>query len=285
MITLSEALRHARGVLPHQSEAEILLATLLKADRSFLIAHPEHEVSDELERDFLNCVERRAAGEPVAYILRKKEFFGLEFEVDSRCLIPRPETELVVETALEYIDMKAETSTPVRTLLDVGTGSGAIAVTLAKRVPLLHVTATDISSDALCVASANANKNEVGGRVEILQSDLLSAVSSRTFDIIVANLPYIGTEHFNFVEKEVAKFEPQVALFGGKDGLELYRKLFEQVKKLTNLPRMLLGEFGFLQREVLESILNEYFGSNAKISFRQDMALLDRIFIVDFEYA
>ncbi len=278
-------MRHARGVLPHQSEAEILLATLLKADRSFLIAHPEHEVSDELERDFLNCVERRAAGEPVAYILRKKEFFGLEFEVDSRCLIPRPETELVVETALEYIDMKAETSTPVRTLLDVGTGSGAIAVTLAKRVPLLHVTATDISSDALCVASANANKNEVGGRVEILQSDLLSAVSSRTFDIIVANLPYIGTEHFNFVEKEVAKFEPQVALFGGKDGLELYRKLFEQVKKLTNLPRMLLGEFGFLQREVLESILNEYFGSNAKISFRQDMALLDRIFIVDFEYA
>lgn len=255
---------------------ELLLAYVLGKDRAFLLSHSDETVPEDSLGRFYDLFGRMMAGEPVAYLLGKKEFYGLDFFVDQRVLIPRPETEHLVERILLSTPLLQKT---IR-ILDVGTGSGCIAVALAKHLPDAEVTGVDISAEALQVAKKNAEMHGVADRVRFIQSDILASVDG-FFDVVVANLPYIGEKRFSFVSKASVDYEPHVALFGGDDGLGLYRKFFEQLAAQSWRPRLLLGEFGFLQRDELESFFSEFF-PGVTLGFEQDYAHIDRMFVVEF---
>lgn len=266
---------------------EVILAHVLEKNREFLIAHPDFEIIQPVEERFWALFERFYDGEPVAYLTNKKEFYGLDFYVDKRVLIPRPETELLVDKVLEFAKQiesgkQKKISSKIK-ILDIGTGSGCIAISIAKNLPGAKVLATEISLEALEVARQNAKNHQVEDRVEFLQSDLLGAIvkQGRGFDIIVANLPYIGEKKFNFVSKEALKYEPNLALFGGENGLFLYEKLFKQLTDQSLQPKFLLGEFGFLQGEEMRALLNKFF-IQERWAILEDLALIERVFVVEF---
>ena len=285
-----QSVRLELGPNGDQLGAELLLAFVLdgdgakNVDRTYLMTHGDEELLDLRMQRFDGLFKRMMMGEPVAYLLGRKEFFGLDFFVDARVLIPRPETEHLVEKVLDYVRSFNSDSSAAESLriLDVGTGSGCIAVSLAKNLSAANVTGVDISVDALEVAQKNAQHNGVAARAEFFESDLLSAVE-KPFDIIVANLPYIGEKKFNFVSKSARDFEPHVALFGGDDGLQLYRKFFEQLSQKSWRPWLLLGEFGFLQKDELAELFSKFF-PQTKITFEQDLAHIDRLFMVEFPH-
>jgi release factor glutamine methyltransferase len=202
----------AAGVQSPRLDAEVLLAAAIGVDRAALIADPGRAIEPEAARAFQEYARRRVAREPVAYILGRKAFRRLELAVDPRVLIPRPETEHVVEAALD-IPHGAR-------VVDVGTGSGAIALALADERPDLRVVGTDVSADALAVARANGER--LGLAVEWLQGDLLEPVSGEV-DAVVGNPPYV--ESGSKLAPEIGSHEPAVALFGGQDGLDFYRRL------------------------------------------------------------
>ncbi|PIQ77788.1 protein-(glutamine-N5) methyltransferase, release factor-specific [Candidatus Peregrinibacteria bacterium CG11_big_fil_rev_8_21_14_0_20_46_8] len=275
MYTLSEILHEAQqdfGVAPLDSE--LLLARLLDIRREDIIAHPERPVTVMQRDDFLLDCQRRSRGEPLAYLLGFKEFYGLPLHVDRRVLIPRPETELLVDIARE---LAAGMSAPK--LCDVGTGSGCIAVALAKHLPHVRIIASDISDDALLVARKNVHLHGVVENVELVQSDLLEQFREHPFDGVVANLPYIGRLEHHLVGKDVMEYEPNVALFGGDEGTELIEKLFLHIAQLRHMPQWCIGEMGFLQKEKVEKIVRRYL-PHAVINFKQDLAGLDRVFII-----
>ncbi len=201
----------AAGIGTPQLDAQLLLAAALGVDRAVLFAHPERELSPDQARAFQASVRRRREREPIAYILGTKGFRRLELAVDRRVLVPRPETEHVVEAALG-LPQGAR-------VVDVGTGSGAIALALKDERPDLDVTATDVSAEALEVARANAKR--LGLDVEFVEADLLTGLGS--FDAVVANPPYVPDD--DTVMPEVARFEPHVAVFGGDEGLDLIERL------------------------------------------------------------
>lgn len=265
-------------------EAELLLTEILGVSREEVFAHPERVLLGEEYERFEELWSRIEAGEPLAYVLGHKEFYGLEFAVDSRVLVPRPETEHLVETVLELVRGKDGGDAMLEPrILDVGTGCGAIAVALAHALPKAQVFASDVSAEALEVAKFNAERilEEEGEKnVKFFRSDLLKDIPwiDLCLDVLVANLPYIGTEEFHFVEASVDRYEPSVALYGGSDGLQLYRQLFDQINCST-WPRWLLGEFGCFQRERLEGLIREAFPSSS-VSFHTDLAGLDRFFVL-----
>jgi len=247
-----EALQAARARLATTSrnprrDAEVLLAHVLRCDQAALLTHPERLLSpaeaDQLE-SFLN---RRLASEPMQYITGSQEFFGLLFEVTPAVLIPRPETEHLVEAALEHIGREA-----VR-ILDVGTGSGAIAISLAHARPQSHVTAVDLSPAALEVARRNAQRHGVLDRVTFLQSNLLGSVDGTDFDVVVSNPPYIAEGEV--LEPQVSNYEPQSALYAGPTGLEVYERLIPEARKLLKPGGWLLLEIGFGQQPAVEALL------------------------------
>ena len=259
-------------------EAELVLSRVLSRSRESIFAHPDLALSEVEWHEYQRLFARVKAGESLAYVLGHKEFFGLDLKVDSRVLVPRPETEFLVEAVLELVrDLEAPR------ILDVGTGSGAIALALAHTLPQAQVWASDVSEDALAVARENAARLELE-RVIFEQSDLLEDLEwhSRELDVLVANLPYIGTEQFHFVEKAVKDYEPSVALFGGKDGLRLYAQLFEQIScSITGVkPRWILGEFGSFQREAMNELIGSFF-PQALLTFHRDLAGLDRFFTLE----
>jgi len=261
--------------------AELLLAFVLDRKREYLPAHPDEVLSREVVQRFYALFDRMIAGEPVAYLLGKKEFYGLDFLVDRRVLIPRPETEHLVEWVLNYFKNSPPGPGAGRLrILDLGTGSGCIAVSLAKHLPSAEVTGSDISSDALKVAEENARNHDVSARMQLVESDLLVHLDE-PFDIIVANLPYIGEKRFSFVSKSALDYEPHVALFGGDDGLYLYQRFFEQLSEKSWRPKIVVGEFGFLQRDELEILLKQSFPTQV-VRFEQDYAHIDRMFVVEF---
>jgi len=209
-------------------DADVLLAHVLGVGKEALFAHPERELSDEAAARYRDLVERRARGEPVAYLRGFKEFYGLRFRVDPRVLIPRPETETLVDAARELIAGRA------LTVVDVGTGSGAIAVAIAAHEHAVRVIATDLSIEALAVAEANALANGVADRVELRQGDLLAPITERV-DIVCANLPYLRDDTVNewVGERTSLAFEPRAAVVAGADGLDLIRRC------VADLPRVL----------------------------------------------
>lgn len=255
------------------------MAHVLGVSREAVFAHPELVLTSEQSANFGALWKRFCKGEPIAYLLNRKEFFGLEFYVDQRVLIPRPETEHLVEAVIQLVD-----SMTAPRILDLGTGSGAIALALQHALPKAKVLGADISEDALWVARKNAERLGFP-EMRFFRGDLLEDLPHevREVEIIVANLPYIGREQFSFVEESVERYEPHLALFAGKDGLDLYRRLFEQIN-CSNLKflRYLVGEFGSLQRETLETIIFQAF-PHAERRFYQDLAGLDRFFVIDFQ--
>ena len=235
------------GSLLPSADAEVLLARSLGVDRTWLLAHPDDTLSDDSWRKFSAWIERRRKFEPVAYITGEQEFFGRPFMVDKRVLIPRPSTEGLVETALEFLrtghDVSVEVDTdivavarrtaagewtPPKTIIDIGTGSGAIVVTLALERPDLEIIATDVSQDALDVAHENAKRHGVDQRITFLQGDGLEPLDALDLHepfIFVSNPPYIPLNRT--LMPDVINFEPHVALFGGEDGSILVRTIIE----------------------------------------------------------
>lgn len=230
----------AVGIEEARLDAELLLAHSLGLTRSVLLAHPERPLSRADLEALSALLHRRTAREPLPYLTGQREFFGLNFAVDPRVLIPRPETELLVERALALASDR--TSPSPLLLADIGTGSGCIAVALAAHLPRATIYASDVSADALAVAQGNAARHGVASRIRFYQGDLLSALPEPV-QIIVANLPYISEREWPTLPPEV-RWEPRVALDGGPDGLDLVRRLLAQAPSYLAADGALLLEIG-----------------------------------------
>lgn len=232
--------------------AEVLLAHVLGRQRIELYLHYDQPLTPLELQAYRNAIKRRAAREPTQYITRKQEFWSLEFEVDPSVLIPRPETELIVELAIEWIANR-----PVR-VLDLGVGSGAIAVAVARDCPTACIVAVDISSQALQVARRNAMRHEVANRVLFLAGDLFSALPDKKplFDLILTNPPYIAENEFANLAPEVGKFEPRIALRGGgRDGLHTIRRILAAAPRYLKAGGCLLLEMGQGQASIVQDEL------------------------------
>ncbi len=283
MTTLQEVLIQGRRMLiqagqeSNRLDTQILLEHVLGIDRTTLYAHPEHEVTVEQERKFLALIERRVHGEPIAYILGHEEFYGRDFLVDKCVLIPRPETELLVENALRLIRERLEKK-QIPLVADIGTGSGIIPITLALeelRLPYLY--AVDISENALAVARQNCQHHAVEQRVHLLQGDLLAPLPEPV-DVLIANLPYVGTDEVDVMTQDVLNYEPHQALFSGPNGLDLLQRFFEEARQPEKLKThgMMLLEIGYRQREPLAKLL-AHLWPNALVTFQKDYAGWDRM--------
>lgn len=260
-------------------EAEILLKHITWFTREELLSHPDLSVSDENFAKYKQLCSARERGMPVSYLINHKEFYNLDFFVDENVLIPRSETELLVEEVINLVGKDGQIFRGV--ICDVGTGSGCIAVALAKNLPNAKILASDISPKALEVACRNAKSNGVLVNIEFIESDLLTAISNRKIDILVANLPYIGRNENHLIEKDVLEYEPKSALFGGETGTELYEKLFAQIAEMQHKPAYLLAEMGFSQKPAICALIKKYFG-DIDIMWKNDLAGLPRIFITKF---
>ena len=252
-MTVKEALSMAKSkfeqvdIKSARLDSEILLASALKKDKEWLIAHDGDELSAKQQLVFNKFVERRLDREPVCYITNKLDFYGIDFYVDSRVLSPRVETELIAEEAIKNAPKNSK-------LIDLGTGSGAIAVAIAKHRPDLEITATEISEEAMEVAKLNA-KNILGkdNKIKFIMADVWDGVDG-TFETIVTNLPYVSEDYKPNMKPEVLK-EPAVALFGGKgDGLDLYRKFYSDIKRHINPDSKIYHESDPWQHEGLKAL-------------------------------
>ncbi len=234
-VTLREALTStvsrlaAANVPSPRMNAELLLMFTLGCDRAYLHAHPERKLTDDEQGRYDQSIGERARGVPAQYITGHQEFWGMDFVVTPAVLIPRPETEHVVETVLqlESGDGGARSPRALR-IVDAGTGSGCIAVALARELPLAEIHATDISASALEIARANAARHQFDGRIQFHEGDLLQGLETGGFDIVVSNPPYVGESQEDQVQLEVRKFEPRCAVFAGATGLEVIARLIPQ---------------------------------------------------------
>jgi release factor glutamine methyltransferase len=262
---LKEAIKRlcAANVPSHTLAAELLLMYVLGRDRTWLYSHPEAPLDAAATESLLSLVSRRAAGEPTQYLTGKQEFWGLEFEVSPAVLIPRPETEHVVEVALERLGagsfasgLAAGRASTFLRIADVGTGSGCIAVALAHELPQANIVATDISVEALEVAKRNASRHGVADRIHFFPCDLLGAVShsSLPLDLIVSNPPYIARDEAGQLPREVRDHEPETALFAGPDGTEIYERLIQQAGALLRPEGNLVLELGYNSAERVRAI-------------------------------
>ncbi len=227
-----ERLRNS-GVESPQLDSQLMMAHALECSRLDLISHPERELTAAQLESFRSMLDRRARRYPLAYIIGKKEFYGLLFDVTPEVLIPRPETEILVEECIKRAGDAPK-------IADVGTGSGAIAVTIAVNLPNARVWATDASESALNVALANAQKHAVTDRVSITRGDLLEPLADFKFDMIVSNPPYIPSGDIDSLQIEV-QFEPREALDGGVDGLDAYRRLLTQAIGIARIVALEIG--------------------------------------------
>ncbi|MBD3330829.1 peptide chain release factor N(5)-glutamine methyltransferase [Candidatus Peregrinibacteria bacterium] len=281
---ISYAIDYLDSDFKNNLEIEVLLASVMDLSKEELFLNADAQVSAPEVELFKKYMARLKGGEPIAYILNKKEFFGLDFFVDNRVLVPRPESEHIVEKTLEYMERERnESGKNSFRVLDIGTGSGniiiAIVNTALQREFDIEGIGLDVSDEAIEVARINCDQHSLSDNLGIFQSNLLEVTDeAEHFDVIVANLPYIGEEKHRYIEGNVEKFEPHIALFGGKDGLELYRNLFEQIKEKEITFGLMLGEFGFAQTENMEKILSEHFEENHAII--KDLAGIDRVFVV-----
>jgi release factor glutamine methyltransferase len=225
---LSAAKRLTEENVPSpRMNAELLLMFTLGCDRAYLYAHPERDLTSDENTRYDAALSERARGVPAQYITGHQEFWGMDFIVAPAVLIPRPETEHLVETVLSCVGPMALSTGPFR-LIDVGTGSGCVAVALAKELPRMEIYATDISDAALEIASANAARHQVQSRIHFHHADLLAGFDDNFFDFIVSNPPYVGELEADQVQVEVRKFEPRSAVFAGPTGTEVIARLIPQ---------------------------------------------------------
>jgi release factor glutamine methyltransferase len=267
--------------------AELLIMFTLACDRAHLYAHPERELTPNETQRYDDALARRATGTPAQYITGHQEFWGLDLIVSPAVLIPRPETEHVVEAVLEIVsepDLEQVQNQKPRTgvsaphdlsIVDVGTGSGAIALALAKELPSAEIHATEISPEALEVARANAARHDLASRIEFHLVDLLSGFSPASFDIVVSNPPYVGDSEEESVQLEVRKFEPRNAVFAGPTGLEVIERLILEAHGA-------LGPGGWLAFEISGTIADRVRGLLAswdEVEIRNDLQGIARVAI------
>ncbi len=251
-----------------RADSSVLLRHVLNIPLAELHAYRERQLTATETEQFNALIRERATGKPIQYILGNQEFFGLPFRVTPDVLIPRPETEHLIEAAIARLQHHSAPR-----IADVGTGSGAIAVALAHAVPHADVVALDISSAALRIAAENAHRNGVAERIRFVESDLLAAVADHRFDAIVSNPPYIAESERNALPKEVREYEPSVALFAGKTGLEFYRRLIPDAWPRLASGGWLLMEIGHGQRDAVAELLH---GWNA-VEFVPDLQGIPRV--------
>jgi release factor glutamine methyltransferase len=254
-------------------DAEVLLAFCMKEMRSAFLAHPEKIVPLHVQETFSSLLEERSKGEPVAYLTGEKEFWSLRFKVGRRVLIPRPDTEIIVEEALRFAEENFGRDSRI-SVLEIGTGSGAISVALASELPRAEITATDISEEALELASVNAKANNVGQRIRFKSCCFFEELTG-TFDLIVSNPPYISEAEYAGLSREIRDFEPAAALVAGPDGTECHEAIIAGARGFLNSEGALLLEIGALQKQKVEEILRKE-GYN-RIAFRKDYAGLFRV--------
>lgn len=256
-------------------DASVLIAHIVNKPRTWIMAHPEMSLTEEQQHQLNLSLEQLEKGDPFPYVLGHWEFFGMEFDITPAVLIPRPETELLVEKAIAWLQ-----GSPVRrTVADIGTGSGVIAVSIAANISDVYILATDISAEALGVAKNNASKFHVESRIEFVQCDLLPAIpesfsTEQHFDLICANLPYIPTETLRSLP--IYGREPTLALDGGADGLDLFRRLMKIAPNWLAPNALILLEIEASQGVKALSLACDIF-SEAEIHLHQDFTGRDRL--------
>ena len=277
----------AAGVPSPRMNAELLIMFTLDRDRAYLYAHPERELTPNETQRYDAALARRATGVPAQYITGHQEFWGLDLIVSSAVLIPRPETEHVVEAVLDIVswaatkqdqDQKPRAGAPAQhdlRIVDVGTGSGAIALALAKELPTAQIHATEISPEALEVARANAARHELTSRIEFRQADLLDGLSAASFDFVVSNPPYVGESEEDAVQLEVRRFEPRNAVFAGPTGLEVIERLIPQAHTALKPDGWLVFEISGTIADRVRSLLASW----DKVEIKNDLQGITRVAI------
>ena len=256
-------------------KAKIIFAELLGKNKEYLISHDEVEIEDGLNRIFLEKIEQLKNHEPLQYIINKQEFMGLEFYVDENVLIPQPDTENLVEEVIHLSDKSRKNLKKELRILDLCTGSGAIAISLSKLIKNALIYASDISKEALKIAEENSNRNSAN--VLFFESDLFKDISNLyKFNIIVSNPPYIEKDIIKTLSEEVKK-EPMLALDGGEDGLDFYRKIAKDAKEYLKENGYLAFEIGYNQKKAVIEILKE--NGYRNIYSRKDLGGNDRIVV------
>lgn len=286
---LKQGIEQLRGadVPSYTLAAELLLLHVTSQNRTWLYSHPEEILPESVAENYFALLARRGSGVPTQHLTGKQEFWGLEFEVTPEVLIPRPETEHLIEVALDRLAVREiragrhqQLSGENLTLLDIGTGSGCIAITLAKELPAATVYATDISARALTVARRNAARHRLSERIRFLQSNLLEAFPSpganrQLFDLILSNPPYVSLREAESLPIEVRQHEPQTALFGGEEGYELYGLLIPQAVQHLKPGGLLVLELGYNSLPAVAPLLDrsEWCG----VSVTKDLAGIPRV--------
>ena len=272
LLNLTTPFFEQKGIDAARLNAELLLADVLKCKRLDLYLAFDKPVKDEEVDNFRSLVKRRGLREPLQYILGHLEFYGLTFSVNKDVLIPRQETEILIETVLKVIDKEAKVN-----ILDIGTGSGVIAVTLAKHLPNAKIIAVDKSPEALAVAGINAETHDVSGRITYLQNDILasSLPINEKFDIIVSNPPYVPLSEFQSLQKEIVAYEPDFAVTDFSDGLTFYRKIIESAKNYLEENGKIFFEVGAGQAAQVKSLFELHNFSSIEIT--KDYSNIDRV--------
>lgn len=276
---LGEALRSARKLLEFKNiddaplEAELLLRHLLGVDRAQIYVNQDMEMTNNQAQAYEALIQRRINGEPSAYIVGHREFYGLDFYVDRSVLIPRPESELLVDKTLEFVRDHACLSQPV--IADIGTGCGNLAISITKHLPKAKIYAIDISQEALEVAAINCQRHMVMQRIYLLRGNLLEPLPE-TVDIIVANLPYVKNKEMAELESNVRDFEPHLALDGGPDGLDYISQLLSQAQDKISKAGAIFLELGIGQGTSVADLAKKCF-PQAEICLYPDLGGIDRV--------
>lgn len=276
-LRLGRELLQASAVEEPGFEAEYLLRHVLGCTRESLLISLDTDVPASMQSHFDSLVNRRASGEPSAYITGYKEFYGLDFKVDPRALIPRPETELLVELALDFASQREAGGNGLN-IVDVGTGCGAIAVALAIHMPTATITAMDLSFDAIAVARENVARHGVEDRVALLEGDLLAPVM-QAIDILVSNPPYIPLPEFPNLAREITNHEPLLALDGGPDGMAVIERLIDQARDKLSPGGAMFIEIGWEQGERAMTKARHLW-PDSQVSISLDLAGLERVLAI-----
>lgn len=255
-------------------DTELILGFILNKKREWILSNPEFIIQKKIQKRFFRLILKRAKNYPIAYILKYKYFNGLKFKVNKNVLIPRPETEILINEVLKSIQW-----VDGLTILDVGTGSGCISISIAKnlcdhnKTKNTKIIASDISKLAINIAKKNAKLNGVYKKIKFIKSNLLKNIGDKNIDIIVANLPYVKTSW----EHESIKYEPRLALYSSKDGLSHYKKLLHQIKNLKFNPKYVFFEIDPDQTKILEDLTKKLF-PKSEIQIKKDLNNLNRVF-------
>lgn len=277
-VTSAARLLSDAGVETPLLDAQLLAAHVLDSSRLDIIAHPERLLTEREAEDYRLLTEKRASRYPLAYLLGRREFHGIDIEVAAGVLVPRPETEVLVEQCVGRLD-RQDTRGDGLTVADIGAGSGAIAVALGKELPSARVYATEVSPIALKVARANVQKQNLSTRVTVFEGDLLDPLLGLgvVFDAIVSNPPYIPSGDIESLQPEVSRFEPREALDGGPDGLVVYRRLMPEALRMLRSGGFIAVEIGGGQADAVREIATR--GGYARVEVVPDLAGIQRVVI------